>query len=241
MKWRFEACAPGKSFGEIALMRSLRYKVQQVFLIQRETGWCCSTWKRRAKASVKPNWCPHVDGDRRLCHRLIHRQAVAGIRSGADGRLHALGSSWSAGVSGGTILGTPPPELKNVFARENELIHQEFAGAWRPSTATPASSMARDLICRIACSARRRVRKGVRWWLVALAAVLIALLALEVFAHRHNSRWNHYLSRLQSEPGIVITGWRRVGDTTTFAGLRDPLARRSGEAGLPTLALTRRA
>ncbi len=28
----------------------------------------------------------------------------------------------------GTILGTPPPELKNVFARENELIHQEFAG-----------------------------------------------------------------------------------------------------------------
>ncbi len=38
MKWRFEALRTGKSFGEIALLRSLRYKVQQVFLIHRETG-----------------------------------------------------------------------------------------------------------------------------------------------------------------------------------------------------------
>ncbi len=38
MKWRFEARRTGKSFGEIVLLRNLRYKVQQVVLIQRETG-----------------------------------------------------------------------------------------------------------------------------------------------------------------------------------------------------------
>ena len=38
IKWRFEAWRTGKSFGEVALMRSLRYKVQQVILIQRDTG-----------------------------------------------------------------------------------------------------------------------------------------------------------------------------------------------------------
>jgi len=27
----------------------------------------------------------------------------------------------------GIIQGTPPPELRDVFARQNELIHQEFA------------------------------------------------------------------------------------------------------------------
>ena len=38
LKWRLEALRTGKSFGEIALLRSLRYKVQQVVLIHRETG-----------------------------------------------------------------------------------------------------------------------------------------------------------------------------------------------------------
>ena len=53
VKWRLEALRTGKSFGEIALLRSLRYKVQQVVLIQRETGRCCNTLRRRAKGSKK--------------------------------------------------------------------------------------------------------------------------------------------------------------------------------------------
>src|SRR3974377_603890 len=38
IKWRFEALRTGKSFGQIVVLRSLGYKVQQVVLIQRETG-----------------------------------------------------------------------------------------------------------------------------------------------------------------------------------------------------------
>ena len=37
-KWRFEAWRSGKSFGQIALTRSLGYRVEEVFLIHRETG-----------------------------------------------------------------------------------------------------------------------------------------------------------------------------------------------------------
>src|SRR5271156_2986787 len=37
-KWRFEAWRSCKSFGEVALARSLNYRVEQVFLIHRETG-----------------------------------------------------------------------------------------------------------------------------------------------------------------------------------------------------------
>ncbi len=38
IKWRFEAWRTGKTFGDIVLLRSLRYKVQQVILIHSETG-----------------------------------------------------------------------------------------------------------------------------------------------------------------------------------------------------------
>ena len=37
-RWRFEAWRTGRSFGEVALTRSLNYRVEQVFLIHRETG-----------------------------------------------------------------------------------------------------------------------------------------------------------------------------------------------------------
>ncbi len=36
--WRFEALRTGRSFSEVALIRSLIYRVEQVFLIHRETG-----------------------------------------------------------------------------------------------------------------------------------------------------------------------------------------------------------
>src|SRR5271168_5316134 len=38
IKWRFEALRTGKSFSEIALMHSLVFRVEQVFLLHRETG-----------------------------------------------------------------------------------------------------------------------------------------------------------------------------------------------------------
>ena len=85
--------------------------------------------------------------------------------------------------------------------------------------------MARAPICRIACSGRAwRSQKPSRWWLAAVAVVLIAVLALGYFAYRRNSRWDHYLARLQSEPGIVVTGSDKGWRHYSVVGLRDPLA-----------------
>jgi OOP family OmpA-OmpF porin len=38
LRWRIEALRTGKSFGEILVLRSLLYRVEQVFLIHRKTG-----------------------------------------------------------------------------------------------------------------------------------------------------------------------------------------------------------
>ena len=38
LKWRLEAWRTGKSFGEVVLLNTLLYRVEQVFLIHRETG-----------------------------------------------------------------------------------------------------------------------------------------------------------------------------------------------------------
>lgn len=38
LKWRFEALRTGKSFAEVVMLRSLVYRVEQIFLIYRETS-----------------------------------------------------------------------------------------------------------------------------------------------------------------------------------------------------------
>ena len=42
--------------------------------------------------------------------------------------------------------------------------------------------------------------------------------------YRRNVRWNHYVARLQSEPGVVLTGWDKHWGHYNVTGLRDPLA-----------------
>ena len=69
-----------------------------------------------------------------------------------------------------------------------------------------------------------RPSKPSRWWLVALAAVLIAVVAIGFFVNSRNRRWSQYLARLQSEPGVVVTGWTKHWGHYDVTGLRDPLA-----------------
>ena len=226
MKWRFEAWRTGKSFGEIALLRSMRYKVQQVFLIQRETGsvlhYLAAPGEGISEAELASSMLTAI-GDFVTDAFTGKQSQELGVVQTDDFTLwvhHGPQATLAA-----TILGTPPPELKNVFARENELIHNEFASAF-PSFTGDASLFdgARPHLQNCLLGQTARPQKQFRWWIVALAAALIAVAALGYFVHRRNSRWSEYVARLQSEPGIVVTGARKHWVSYEVAGLRDPLA-----------------
>ena len=226
MKWRLEAWRTGRSFGEIALMRSLRYKVQQVFLIQRDTGLVlhhlASPGEGISEAELASSMLTAI-GDFVSDAFTGKQSQELGVVQTDDFTLwvhHGPQATLAA-----AILGTPPPELKNVFARENELIHKEFAGDF--ATFNGDSSLfdgARPHLQNCLLGQTARPRKQFRWWLVALAAVVIGVAAMGYYVHRRNSRWSQYLARLQSEPGVVLTGWKKDWGLYEVTGLRDPLA-----------------
>jgi len=226
MKWRFEAFSTGKSFGDVALLRSLRYKVQQVFLIQRHTGlvlqYVAAPGEGISEAELASSMLTAI-GD-------FVSDAFTGTQSQDLGVVQT--DDFTLWVHHGpeatlaaTILGTPPPELKNVLARENELIHKEFAGKF--ASFNGDSSLfdgARPHLQNCLLGQTARPQRQSWWWLGALAAVIVAAVALEFFVYRHNRHWNQYLTRLHREPGIVITGWKKSWSHYDIAGLRDPLA-----------------
>ncbi len=226
MKWRFEAMRTGKSFGEIALLRSLRYKVQQVFLIQRQTGlvlqYVAAPGEGISEAELASSMLTAI-GDFVSDAFTGKESQELGVVQTDDFTLWVLHGPQASLAA--TILGTPPPELKNVFAHENELIHKEFAGTF--ASFNGDSSLfdgARPHLQNCLLGQSARPQKQARWWLLALAVVLIAVVAVGFFVQRRNSRWSHYLARLQNEPGVVVTGWKKHWGQYDISGLRDPLA-----------------
>src|SRR5271166_101548 len=219
LKWRLEAWRTGRSFGEIALARSLRYKVQQVFLIQRETGSVLQYLKAPGEgireAELASSMLTAIGDFMTDSFDAKRSQRFEGLDIG---EFKLWVDHGPQALLAGTIRGSPPSALKNVFARENELIHGEFAGALEAFSGDASIfDGARPHLQNCLLGQTAGPQKQYRWWMAAVAAVLIAILALGYFVHRRNSRWNQYLARLQSEPGIVVTGsdkdWRHYSVT----------------------------
>src|SRR5271154_5541698 len=126
-RWRFEAWRTGKSFGEVALARSLNYRVEQVFLIHRETGLLLRhiTFKDGILEDADL-----VSGMLTAIQDFVRDSF--GTRKSDDLEVIQVGEFklWlqhgPLALLAAVVSGQPPPELREVFARELEAIHREF-------------------------------------------------------------------------------------------------------------------
>jgi outer membrane protein OmpA-like peptidoglycan-associated protein len=124
------------------------------------------------------------------------------------------------------VSGQPPPELREIFERELEAIHKDFAFPlqnFSGDTATLAGAevnLRRCLLGGQKPSAKRSYRTV---WIV-FALLLLAIAGLAAIRVRDNRRWSRYVERLQGEPGIVVVEQKRYWFGYEVNGLRDPLA-----------------
>jgi OOP family OmpA-OmpF porin len=239
MKWRFEAMRTGKSYGEIALLRSLRYKVQQVFLIHRETGLVLQHISAKgegvSEAELVSGMLTAIQDFVRDSFSSKHSQDLETMQAGEFTIWVHHGPQ---ALLAGTILGTPPPELRNVFAHENELIHQEFAAALTSFNGdASAFDAARPHLQKCLLGQTGQPKRGAAWAFALLALFVLGLVAVGLLLHRRNSRWEHYLTRLSNQPGIVVTGAERSWNRYWVWGLRDPMSpdplQLAAESGIP--------
>ncbi len=244
MKWRFEAWRTGKSYGEIALARSLRYKVQQVFLIHRETGLVLQHISAQgegvSEAELVSGMLTAIQDFVRDSFTSKHSQDLEAMQAG---EFLIWVHHGPRALLAGTILGTPPPELRNVFARENELIHQEFAVQLASFNGDASVfDAARPHLQRCLLGQTARPKKSA-WWLVgAVAVVVLALVAVGLLIHRRNLRWQQYLTELNHADGIAVTGAESSWGHYWVWGLRDPMSldpvALAAQDGIPTGKLT---
>jgi OOP family OmpA-OmpF porin len=229
LKWRFEALRTGKTFAEVVMLRSLVYRVEQVFLIHRKTSLSL------LHVTVDPAVAKDSDMVAGMLS-AIQDFVRDSFSTGGDATLEEfrVGELQVWIVPGpyaylaAVIRGDPPRELRTRLEDTIEGIHILKGSAlanFKGDTA-PFESVRPDLEACIRSQfiAAKKGGKKVRAW-IAITTVAAFLAALLIVAMRGELRWRKFVQQLNAQPGLAVTaahkGWFRPSEIT---GLRDASA-----------------
>ncbi len=232
LRWRLEALRTGRQFSEVVLLHTLVYRVEQVFLIHRETGLLL---QHVSAGSAVVNDADMVSGMLTAIQDFVRDSFKTG---GGDelgtlqvGDLTVWIEQGPLAILAGVIRGTAPQELRETFQETLERIHLQFGSSLKDFKGDAAEfAGTRPLLeecfqARYDVPDKAGVSRKITPFKVIVAVLLLAVLVWAFFWIRDTRRWNAYIARLKSEPGIVVTDIGKENGKYVVSGLRDPLAR----------------
>lgn len=245
LRWRLEAWRTGRPFAEVVLLKTLRYRVEQVFLVHRETGLLLHH-VATARAVLQDQQV--LSGMLTAIQQYV-RDSFGASQDHTLDQFHV--GDWTVWIEqgsqayvAGVIRGTPPESLREEFRTALDEIHAQFAGALKNFTgdAGPFQTTQAHLESCLQSHYEAPPRpSALKLWILGGAALLALSWWGWVTYHAH-ARWGHLVDQLQEEPGIVVTLAQSTLGGYRLEGLRDPLAKDPGpiiaDAGLAPSAIT---
>ncbi|MBU7586696.1 MAG: OmpA family protein [Nostoc sp. TH1S01] len=226
-KWRLEAKRTGKSFAEIVLLRTLIYRVEQIFLIHKQTGLLLHHVMLKPVAAQDPDLvAAMLTAIQDFVKDSFSVQQEDTLRSLRFGELTIWVEAGPQAIIAGIIRGQPPQELRAVFQAAIEKIHlklgielHSFAGETEPFQASESYLESCLAIQYKNASGQNYTYAWALFGLLAIAAGIWGFFTL-----RENLRWQTYLHKLNSQPGIVVLNTKYYNGKHFILGMRDPLA-----------------
>ena len=232
LKWRVEALRTGKSFAEVVLLKTLRYRVEQVFLIHKETGLLLH---QASAPGIKVQDADMVSAMLTAIQDFVHDSFATPqgdeLETLQVGELTVWIERGPLAVLAAVIRGNAPQDLRLVLQETLERIHLQFGQALSEfqGDASPFEGSAPLLEdCLEAhydtgqdATSRRRITPLT----VIVSLLVIGLLVWGFFWVRDKRRWDGYVEKLRNEPGIVVSESGTREGKRFLSGLRDPLAR----------------
>src|ERR1700719_1450389 len=230
LKWRLEAFRTGKSFSEVVLMHSLLFRVEQVFLIHRETGLLLSHVVAPTVATQDPSL---VSGMLSAIQQFV-KDSIESQRSDTldfleVGELEIWIEQGPGAVLAAVIRGHAPESYRVAMkeALENIQRHYSSALAHFEGDAAPFRPVEEQLTHLLEAKFKDASEKGHRRPRAALiaGAVILVLIAIPLgYSAYLLWEWSRFLKVLRQEPGIIVMSYAREGGRYHVQGFRDPLA-----------------
>jgi outer membrane protein OmpA-like peptidoglycan-associated protein len=231
LQWRIEAMRTGKSFSEIVLMHSLLYRVEQVFLIHRETGLVLNHIVAPSVATQDPDL---IAGMLSAIQQFV-RDSFQSKNSETEtlgslniGELQVWIEESPNAVLAAVVRGHAPADFRQAMNEVLEDIQRYFSSALANFKGDAGPFRAADE--RLAKLLETRYReapaekKKPRALMIVggiAAALLIGWLGYSTYLL---IEWSRFLDQLKKQPGIVVVSYNKDGRTFHIQGFRDPLA-----------------
>lgn len=234
--WRFESWRSGVPFAEIVLRETLLYRVEQVFLIHRETGLLLA--HRAADESEVRD--PDLVSAMLTAVRQFMSDSFGGdgndvqVMDIGEMRLHV--ESGPEAVVAALVRGAPPSDFREILHDTAEQIHFRFGAEMRSFEGDPeALAEASVLLERALVESVRRDddaqsesddASSARRWGPRLFALTLVLLVVGLSANTiHLDRLAaQSVASLDAMPGISVLSHDRDGENLHMKVLRDPHA-----------------
>lgn len=234
LKWRLEAVRTGRSFAEVVMLNTLLYRVEQIFLIHKETGLLL-------QHLISPTLLGKAD-------EIQDADMVSGMFTAIQdfvrdsfgvknesleemqvGELTVWIEQGPQAFLAGVLRGNAPKELRPLFQETLEKIHLETKNKLKDFQGdASAFETLRPLLetCLQSQYEIKNKEKKTSSALIAVVGILsFLLLSWAIYSFWHYWHWQTYLTLLSKEPGIVITRIDKEGSKYFVSGLRDPLAK----------------
>src|SRR5215471_11691308 len=228
LKWRFEALRTGRSFTEVALLHSLVFRVEQVFLIHKKTGLPLGHAVAPAVAMQDPSLVSGMlSAIQDFVRDSFHTSQDQGINRMNVGDLDVWIEQGPFAILACVIRGIAPRDLRDRMAEVLENIHREYAeqlDRFDGDTA-PFAKVNTELARCLELRYREETQSRGYGLVYATAGVVLLLLGgwLGWRAVQYR-RWERLVNSLREQPGYVVTSFVRENGVFVVRGLRDPLA-----------------
>lgn len=230
LRWRLEAARTGVPFAQIVLSSTMRFAVQEAFLIARDTGLVLA----------------HAHRDENL---VLDEDAVAAMLTAIQSFIQdSLGMSQddplrSAELGDRTlwvingpeailaciISGTPPRDLRDELMVLLESIHARYAERFTENNDVLANDIGLRVLMQQSLreelddqqASARRGKAPVYW--AAVIALLIILAGWQMWQQYQQRQFeSRVVDLFKSQPGYIVSNSSRQDDALLIEGLRDP-------------------
>ncbi len=228
LKWRWEAFKTKKTFAEVVMLHSLIYRVEQVFLIHKETGLLLQNVVAKDVVSHDADL---VSGMLTAIQDFVKDSFKT---SGEDGLETLQVGELSVWIEEGphtllavVIRGQASLELRTVLRDALESIYLEKTEALETFQGDNYAFEEIKPYLEICLEARYKSESKKRpfyfWTLFTLLCIAIGVW-IYFIPWRDHQQWIQCLDKLSKQPGIVITSAEKRRGVYIINGLRDALA-----------------
>ena len=228
LKWRLESLRTGRSFAEIIMLNTLVYRVEQVFLIHRETGLLL---QHVLADQVKAQDADMVSGMMAAVQDFVRDSFEVGESDALEemqvGELRVWMEAGPKAILAVCVRGSAPKQLRTTMQEVNESVHHAFARQLNDFSGDMdafADTHSELTICLQAQYAKTSTEgKKSKKIPIIVTVVGLAIICWLGWGYVQHQRFMQLVTLLKQQPGIVIVEFSDDTDPYHIMGLRDPL------------------